>query len=317
MSLVKVFSKKKHNVIHKRCLWPKIKIKFFKYHQWYISRDLRWLLMFILARFSLGRNIATALYRDRSGKINDNDNAASMFIDLDINQAVRSIHENGHYSGLQLPQQQLQEMLEYAYSADISVDRNPHLTFKLADKEWVEANYNQKILIGNYIDASSKCLALKKLGNDPKLRAIAAKYLENEPILVRSHMGWCFTGEKKAYLQQGVIGDPLVWFHYDLDDYRALKFFFYLTDVDSFSGSHLCVVGSHKNRKLSHCISRIQSDRNIVNYYTSKSIVSFCGQAGFGFAEDPFCFHRGSPPVTSPRLMIQLEFALNNYGKWN
>ena len=130
-------------------------------------------------------------------------------------------------------------------------------------------------------------------------------------------MGWCFTGKKEAYSQKGVIGDPLVLFHYDLDDYRALKFFFYLTDVDSLSGSHLCIAGSHKKRKLWHCISRCQSDKNIFNYYDSESIISVSGPAGFGFAEDPFCFHRGSPPVNSHRLMIQLEFALNDYGKWN
>ena len=130
-------------------------------------------------------------------------------------------------------------------------------------------------------------------------------------------MGWCFTGEKEAYSQKGEIGDPLVLFHYDLDDYRALKFFFYLTDVDCLSGSHLCIAGSHKKRKLLHCISRCQSDKNIFNYYDSESIISISGQAGLGFAEDPFCFHRGSPPVNSPRLMIQLEFALNDYGKWN
>jgi hypothetical protein len=317
MSLVKISSKLKHNLIYKRCLWSKIKIKFVKYHQWYINRGFRWLLMFIVSRFTLGRSIATALYRDRSLKINHDDHATSMFIGLDVNQAIASIQENGYYSGLQLPQQQLQEILEYAYSADISVDYNTQLKFKLADKEQAEANYNQKILIGDYINASSKCLALEKLEKDSKLRAIAAKYLENEPILVRSQMGWCFTGDKKAYMQKGVLGVPLAKFHYDLDDYRALKFFFYLTDVNSLSGSHLCVAGSHKNRKLLHCISRSQSDSNIVKYYTAKNIVSFCGQAGFGFAEDPFCFHRGSPPVTSPRLMIQLEFALNNYGKWN
>lgn len=317
MSTIKVFSKLKHNLVYKRCLWSKIKIKFFKYHQWYINRDLRWLLMFIVSRFSLGRNIATALYRDRSLKINYDYNATSMFTDLDVNQALASIRKHGYFSGLQLPQQQLQEILDYAYSADISVDRNPQLKFKLAEKEKAEAKYKQKILIGDYIDAKSECLALKQLGNDSKLRAIATKYLENEAILVRNHMGWCFTGEKKAYVQKGAMGIPVVKFHYDLDDYRALKFFFYLTDVDSLSGSHLCVAGSHKNRKLLHCISRSQSDSNIVKYYTAKNIVSFCGQAGFGFAEDPFCFHRGSPPVTSPRLMIQLEFTLHDYGKWN
>ena len=316
MYFINVVSKFKQKFVYKN-LPSNIKAKFFKYYQWYVKRDFRWLFMFVVARFTIGRNLATFLKSDRASKIHDGNNAASIFKDLDINQVVASINEYGLFSGLQLPQKTLQEILEFAYSAEISVDDNPQLTFKFAEKKEAEVNYNQKILIGNYIDAYSKCLALKKLGDDANLIAIAAKYLGSDPILVRCQMGWCFTGEKEAYSQKGLIGDPLVLFHYDLDDYRALKFFFYLTDVDSLSGSHLCIAGSHKKRKLWHCISRCQSDKNIFNYYDSESIVSISGQAGFGFAEDPFCFHRGSPPVTSHRLMIQLEFALNDYGKWN
>lgn len=315
MYFLNVVSKFKQKFVYRN--FPlNIQAKFFKYYQWYVKRDFRWLLMFVISRFTIGRNLATFCQRDRTCKIHDGNNAASIFKDLDINQVVASINENGFSSGLQLPQKTLQEILEFAYSEEISVDDNPQLTFKLAEKKEAEVNYNQKILIGNYIDAYSKCIALKKLGDDANLIAIAAKYLGSDPILVRCQMGWCFTGEKEAYSQKGVIGDPLVLFHYDLDDYRALKFFFYLTDVDSLSGAHICIAGSHKKRKLLHCISRCQSDKDILNYYDSESIISISGPAGFGFAEDPFCFHRGSPPVNSHRLMIQLEFALNDYGKW-
>ena len=158
---------------------------------------------------------------------------------------------------------------------------------------------------------------MDKLNQDSKLRAIAAKYLNSDPVLVRSQMNWTFVGDERAYYEKGDIGSPTVLFHYDLDDYRAIKFFFYLTDVDTLSGSHRCVAGSHRRRKLLHYILRGQSDRQIEKYYGAEKIIDICGSAGFGFAEDPFCFHRGSPPVTSPRLIIQLEFALNDYRMWN
>ena len=129
-------------------------------------------------------------------------------------------------------------------------------------------------------------------------------------------MGWTFVGSEEDYSQKGEIGSPTILYHYDLDDYRALKFFFYLTDVDSLTGSHRCVAGSHHRRKLSHYFLRGQTDQEIAEYYGADSMTEICGAAGYGFAEDPFCFHRGSPPVKAPRLMIQLEFAINDYGMW-
>ena len=314
MNFSKMIRQSKKTVLTQLC---NFQLKLLKYYQRLLQRDLRWLSMFIVARFPVGRNIVTFLYRDRSCENHGSDrDTASIFDDLDIDRAVASIKKNGYYLGLELPHNYLQEILEFAYSEEISVDNNPQVKFKFADKQQAEIDLKQKILIGNYLNANSKCLALQKLGDDCKLKEIASRYLESKAILVRSHLGWCFIGDKKAYFQKGDLGVPLVSFHYDLDDYRALKFFFYLTDVDALSGSHLCVAGSHNRRKLEHYIFRSQTDREIIDYYGSDKIVRICGQAGYGFAEDPFCFHRGSTPVTSPRLMIQLEFALYDHGKW-
>jgi len=33
------------------------------------------------------------------------------------------------------------------------------------------------------------------------------------------------------------------------------------------------------------------------------------GGPGFGFAEDPACFHRALPPRTADRLCLQLRYA--------
>lgn len=310
--------------------------KLFNYTQ-NIKGDYRWLLMFVCARFPIGRNLGVLFYRykkDRHSTIKSINTATercwktsqvnrkrvnkdnSIFKNIDLNLAVESIKERGYFLGLQLPDCILQEILAYAYYADISIDGDRGWEFKYSAKKEAEQHYNRNILIGNYLAINTECSAMQKLAGDPQLKEVATKYLGTEPVLVRSQMGWTFVGSKNAYAQKGEIGSPTVSFHYDLDDYRALKFFFYLTDVDSSSGSHRCVDRSHKKRKLLHCIFRSQSDREIADYYGAKSIVNICGRAGYGFAEDPFCFHRGSPPISKPRLMIQLEFALNEYGTW-
>ncbi|MGL5832969.1 MAG: hypothetical protein ACRC1Z_07015 [Waterburya sp.] len=333
----------------------KIKLKEYYEYLLIFKGDYRWLLVFIIGRLPWGRTLGKFFYSDRRArrdpkglaiasasakayplKFPEENRATwgsshhhltaeqkharerklSIFQDLEPEVAVKSIEQDGYYPGLQLPGTILKELLEYADTADISIDGKSGFEFKYGDRNQAAKKYKCEILTGNYLAVNSECSAMQKLTNDPKLREIAGKYLGKEPILVRSQMSWTFIGSKEAYAQKGVIGSPTVLFHYDLDDYRTLKFFFYLTDVDSFSGSHRFVVGSHKKRKLSHYLFRSQSDEAIADYYGAENVVDICGQAGFGFAEDPFCFHRGSPPATAHRLMIHLEFALNNYGVW-
>ncbi|MEM6611705.1 MAG: hypothetical protein AAF652_05515 [Cyanobacteria bacterium P01_C01_bin.72] len=325
-----------------KSLWFKVRDtwkKYFSYSQ-QVKRDYRWLIMFVAARLPWGRALGSYFYRalclselkhqspidkqviGSSGvehakeQLSQFKQESSLFKDILSATVVRSIKEQGYYLGLILPDNTIAELLEYAYSADLYIDGNKDFSFKYKDKDLAAVQYERQILIGNYLGVNTECLAMQNLSNDPKLREIAAGYLGKEPVLVRSQMGWTFIGDKQAYARKGELGSPTVLFHYDLDDYRALKFFFYLTDVDSFSGSHRCIAGSHRKRSVVHYFLRSQSDQEIANYYGKENMIEICGQTGFGFAEDPFCFHRGSPPTKAPRLMIQLEYALNNYGMW-
>lgn len=74
-------------------------------------------------------------------------------------------------------------------------------------------------------------------------------YLDAEPVFTGSRLWWNFAvNDEKKYDYNKTI----TFFHYDLDDYACLRFFFYLTDVDSNSGPHVCVRGSQLNKKFAH-----------------------------------------------------------------
>jgi hypothetical protein len=90
---------------------------------------------------------------------------------------------------------------------------------------------------------------------------------------------------------------------------------FYLTDVDFSSSYHICVKGSHKKKKLREqfSLSRNRDDQYIINYYGSENAITISEPAGSGFAEDPYCFHKGTIPVNKKRLILEIKFALNNY----
>jgi hypothetical protein len=107
-------------------------------------------------------------------------------------------------------------------------------------------------------------------------------------------------------------------FHYDLDDFKFIKFFFYLTDVDAGSGPHVAVRTSHLRRRVARFGDRLKvrrySDDEVIGLYGRDQIVSITGPAGMGFAEDTICIHKGQTPVSRERLILQFQYALNDWG---
>lgn len=266
--------------------------------------------VFIFGRFIIVRKIVT-LFTSR--KPSYSPQISSIFPKIDIDKAVKSLQKNGYYLGLKLSPSVLQKILDFAYSAEMKTDGTPEIKFTYAEKNKAEIKYQQDIIMANYVDPSSRCDAIKHLETDPKLLEIAVKYLGSNPIHIRTILGWCFPANSDTYQKLGKRGVPITSFHCDLDDYRTLKFFFYFTDVDESSGAHICIRGSHNKRNFRHYLYRSHSDRSIIDYYGIENVVPICGEAGFGFAEDPFCFHRGTPPIAKPRLMLQILYALNDH----
>ena len=156
------------------------------------------------------------------------------------------------------------------------------------------------------------CPTIKELASDPILLEIASKYLGTEAIFTGTRLWWIFPVDEASYNPIRIAS----YFHYDVDDYNSLRFFFYLTDVDIDSGSHLYVRGSHRRKRFANLLSPFKqcSDEEIANYYGKENIVNICGEAGFGFAEDTFCYHKASRPKAKSRLILQLQYAMNDYG---
>ena len=290
----------------------RLQYRFFRYFD-YTIKNPRWLLMFVLGRFNLVRALVRLFYRTADlDRYREED---SLFANLEVEQAVESLRQHGYYLGLKLPPKVLQEILDLAHGSKIQARNRPDLNFTYADREKTIKNNRGAFVQGTYPDARLQIPAIKKLENDPKLSKIAALYLNCEPVNIRTDLSWCFIAERSLYEKNG---DAQIRFHYDLDDYHALKFFFFLTDVDSTGAPHVCIRGSHQKKKLIHQLSWLigRSDKEMVDYYGAENLVTICGEAGFGFAEDTFCFHRGTPPTEKDRLMLQIEFAVNDYGMW-
>lgn len=294
----------------KRNSWLKLSANIPRYFR-DLRRNPQKFFVFIFGRFIIVRKLFV-LFQSR--EVSCLPQISSIFPKVNTDKAVKSLQKDGYYLGLKLSPSVFQKILNFAYSAEMKTTSTPEIRFTYAEKNKAEIKYQQDIIMANYVDSSSRCDAIKQLETDPKLLEIAAKYLGSNPIHIRTILGWCFPASRENYQKLGKFGVPINFFHCDLDDYRTIKFFFYFTDVDESSGAHICMRGSHHKRNFRHYFYRSHSDRSIIDYYGAENVVPICGEAGFGFAEDPFCFHRGTPPIARPRLMLQMLFALHDYG---
>ncbi|MEM7793736.1 MAG: hypothetical protein AAF579_04690 [Cyanobacteria bacterium P01_C01_bin.118] len=224
--------------------------------------------------------------------------------------------QDGYYQGIKLDPSLVDALLLFAHTTVCYGDRDPNIKFLISQQQQIESTLGRRLKCASYFDSHESCDAFQQLKQDPILQAIAAEYLGCQPKYQRGELAWNFPGpttEANKLATAQVL-------HCDVNDYRTVKFFFYLTDVDLDSGPHVYIERSHHGRSLWHQMlgQRIASipDQRLVQHYGTEHVMTVCGEAGFGFAGDPYVLHQGTTPKTHPRLLLQLEFGINTYKTW-
>ncbi|KJH70995.1 hypothetical protein UH38_15420 [Aliterella atlantica CENA595] len=300
-------NKKQTQPLFYRGFWSQTKSVLQRYYKRAVKNP-QWLLMFVIGRFRMVRSLAAFLAKSSASSYKVEE---SIFADIDLDTAVRALKEDGCYAGIKLPESVLQEIIEYSRSSPCYGDAEYNMGFLYADKVEIEANYKKQFVRADYFNGLLNCPAIKTIASDPKLLAIASKYMGGDAVVSGSRLWWLFVNETDYDLNKGAY-----FFHYDLDDYQCLKMFFYITDVSLSDGPHVYVRGSHIKKKLKYLLSlfKLRSDQEIIDYYGEENLIPICGKAGSGFIEDVYCYHKATPPQKSDRLMLQVQFALNDYG---
>lgn len=138
------------------------------------------------------------------------------------------------------------------------------------------------------------------IANDPDVLALVGYALEAKPIISMMSTWWSIPHPGEA--RQAEL------FHRDVDDWRFVKLFVYLTDVDEESGPHAYVPGSHRSPKLRE-IKRY-TDAEVEAAYPGR-ILTITGKAGDAFLENTQGLHRGVPPRSRLRLLYQVIYSLS------
>ena len=276
-----------------------------RYPRWFLMRKVgrfHWVRWCLSEDFSGQSIVPDILLEEKSSHIKCLDSASFV---------THHLREFGIYQGIFIDNRVVERIQQFALDNPCYANRNPSCGFLVPSLK-VASNYIKKeILRANYYNFERQCEIVSALKTDPILLKIAALYLQTTTVHVGSILFWSFPANPNL-LQKSKSAQV---FHCDLDDFRFIKFFFYLTDVDTESGPHVFIRKSHIKKPLFRQLLRGRaSEAWLRKHYDSDDIITICGSAGFGFVEDTYGHHKGTSPKSKRRLILQIEYASHDYG---
>lgn len=272
-----------------------------------IRENPAWLPMFLLARTIPGRRAHWLTARKSNGAI---DNLPTIFQGVNAETAVDALQRDGIFPDLQLPADITLEIATFGHATPCFGNFDRKIEFTASDHRATEDRLGRPILSGHHFERALDCAAVRKVQRDPLLSEIARRYLGAQAQLITTRTWWSFP-TKASEADRSLAS--LDKYHFDLDDWRMLKFFFYLVDVDQGTGPHVFVRGSHNKRRMKHQLTLLVGHPadEIIDYYGKDSPITLTGKAGSGFVEDPFGFHMGTVATEKPRLMMEIGFGVS------
>ncbi len=273
-----------------------------------VKENPAWLPMFMLARTMPGRRAHWAM----SAKYKPTQEPqSSLFGSLDAAAVADALRSDGIFTGFQMPVEIQQEISSFARTTPCFGNFDRALEFVAPRHDLAEQEFGRSLLSGHFFERSLDSPGVRAIQADPLLMDVAKHYLGASAQLITTRVWWSFPTNASTEADRSLAS--LDKFHFDLDDWRMLKFFFNLVDVDEGTGPHVFVKGSHNRRKTRHQYTLLVGHPadEVLDYYGADQAVTLTGPAGSGFVEDPFGFHMGTVPVTRPRLMMEVGFGVS------
>ncbi|ACP22263.1 conserved hypothetical protein (plasmid) [Sinorhizobium fredii NGR234] len=270
-----------------------------------------WLPMFLLARTILFRKAHWLTARPVPREANS---SPSMFGDLDARMIAAKLKSTGIFSGFTLPAEIHEAIARFAQETPCFGNFDRKLEFLAGEHTEAERRFGRTILSGHHFERVLQCEAAVAVQQDPLLLNVAKHYLGGEAKLITTRTWWSFPTKTAT---DADLSRASFKFHFDLDDWRMLKFFFYLSDVDPDSGPHVYMRGSHNRRRLKHQLTLLVGHpaEEVLDFYGEENAITLTGKAGSGFVEDPFGFHMGTLARQTPRLMMEVGFGVSKPSK--
>ena len=265
-------------------------------------------MMKLFGRFFALRRVARALTPKKSiSQIEDGGWSVES-----AEKTVSDLKFHGYSLGVNVETEILEKLLQYAKTNDVHGYMDPSLSFKPSDKKRFEKSFGKELLIAHYPNLHKSDL-FKTIENNEVLKGIAESYCGVGAKCIASQMWWTYPAKVDDTLRSKFAH----FYHRDLDGFNFIKFFVYLTDVESGDGGHFFVSGSHRpslQERISEKfkINRL-SDYMVASRYRESDIKEMTGAAGTVIVEDTFGLHKGQTPSKNPRLLACFVFGMKNY----
>lgn len=261
-------------------------------------------------KFNVLRSALIGIYNSTNKNPELQRNKTSYFSDLEVKRTVDQLKEVAVSETFKLDDEILDELHQFCKEnlvyPQLRYDGTPIIDGKGRLMDFERPESFQKDCIWYAYKNIDEWDALKKITYDPKILEVAKSYLGNNPIVRNEYLWWSFPAkgaENEDY------DSPRYWFHYDIDDFKFLKLFIYLNDVDAETGPHIVVKDTHKYKPWRYKLNRRVKNENLNGFFDNKEIIKLIGDKGTCFFEDTFTYHNGTPPQ-KPRLVLQIEYSL-------
>ena len=236
--------------------------------------------------------------------------AGELSTELEPQAAVAILRRNGLCGGVSLPPSLVDRIRAYAESHTGYGGPGWRTLVPPGGLAEAERRIGRRILVVNLPFADVECPAVRGVVQDDWMRAVALGYLGASARVIDCRLFWSFPARGASHAELSRVAQDT--FHFDLGDWGQLKFFFYLTDVDTDTGAHVYVLGSHARRRLGHQFTPFsaKTHEQIAAAYGRDAVLPMVGPAGFGFVEDPFGFHMGAAVQRDRRLVLEVTYGI-------
>ena len=257
-------------------------------------------------------NFGSFLLRTKKLSFSPSEGILSKFSATDMRSASKFLRKNG-YVVLEnvLDESQCESFLKM--SLDITginreMDSNQNQVY--------EGRYNRENPTSNRFEYDSTTLVnqveVQKILGDESLLSFAQEYLGGAPTIDIVHMWW------HAPFRIEADKNAAQWFHFDMERVKWIKFFFYITDVDTNSGPHTFIPKTHRVWGIPSSLRKKGyvrlSDEEVDSNFPTNSWKEFTGKRGTLIVEDTRGLHKGKHCVSGDRLVFQTEYTISNYG---
>ena len=165
-----------------------------------------------------------------------------------------------------------------------------------------ELKNNKRKKLGYFEKDLLECKEIVDIANSKKILGLVSEYLGCKPTITALAAWWSMAGDDSS---QAFYDDT---FHRDADDYKFIKLFVYLTDIEAENGAHAFIRGSHASSDLVE--RKPLSDEEVARHFDKKDYMILSAKSGTGILEDTWGIHRSMPCVKGERLLLQFLYSL-------